>query len=149
MKTYEVPVISPYQRPFWIAAASSVAAFLAIWAISALDPVYLPDSAAHPIGIIAVVVVFACILGAVIFGALEGEWKLKRRLSVTVSENSMVQKRDGKTVDLSIDEIKSAFSFRGYLIIVGGEPSRRIIVPKAIIGYEEFRRELGGRVTEP
>lgn len=149
MRTYEVASVSPYQRPFWIAAASAVAAMLAIWAISALDPIYLPDSAAHPIGMIALLVTSAGILGAVIFGALEGEWKLKRRLSVTISENSMVQKRDGKTVELSIDDIKSAFSFRGYLIIVGGEPSRRIIVPKAIIGYEEFRRELGGRVTEP
>lgn len=149
MKTYEVPVISPYQRPFWIAAASAVATILAIWAISALDPAYLPDSVAHPIGMIGLIVICVCILGGAIFGALEGEWKLKRRCSVTIPEKTLVQKRDGKTVELPIDEIKSTFSHRGYLIIVGGEPPRRIIVPKAIIGYEEFRRELGGRVTEP
>lgn len=149
MRTYEVASVSPYQRPFRIAAASAVAAILAIWAISALDAAYLPDSVAHPIGVIGLIVICVCVLGGAIFGALEGEWKLKRRLTVTVSENRLVQIRNGKAIDLPIDEIKSTVNFRGYLIVVGGQPPRRIVVPKAIIGYEDFRRELGGRITHP
>jgi hypothetical protein len=148
MKVYQVPSISPYQRPFWIAGAGTITATLAILGIAEWDPILLPDSARHRIAMIGLLAIVLGILGCTVLGALESEWKHKRRLSVTISENRLIQTRHGVLVELSIDEIKSVLNFRGYLIILGVQPSKRVIVPKAIIGYEDFRRELGGRVTE-
>ena len=143
MKTYEVATVSPYQLPFRLAAAGVVAILLGVCVISVIDPDNLSDSIRHTIAMVGLLTMLPGVLGCAILGALESEWKLKRSLGVAVSENKLIQKRDGAAaVELPFDQIKSISRFRGYLTIGGTQPDQRILVPREIVGYEDFAREL-------
>jgi hypothetical protein len=143
VKTYKVPRVSPYQRPFQLAGASVIAILVFAWLVSALDPPEVSDSIKHGLGMLVLAALIAAIPAFTVLGGLESEWKRKRSFSIEMSDDKITEKRDGAlVVELPFYQILSVALSSGYLIITGGEPPRRLLVPKQIIDYEEFEHNL-------
>jgi hypothetical protein len=143
VKTYEVPRVSPYQRPFQIAGVSVPAILLFGWLVDALDPPGVSDSIKHGLGILGLAALIAAIPTFMVLAGLESEWNRKRSFSIEMSDDKIIKKRDGAPVaELPFHQILSITRFSGYLLITGGEPLKGLLVPKQIIDYKEFEHNL-------
>jgi hypothetical protein len=143
VKTYEVPRVSPYERPFRIAGVSACAILLFGWLVAALDPPGVSDSIKHNLGMLVLATLIVAIPAFTVLAGLESEWKRKRSFSIEMSDDKIVKKRDGATVvELPFHQIRSITRSSRYLLITGGEPLKGLLVPKQIIDYKEFEHNL-------
>jgi hypothetical protein len=150
MTVYKVPEISPYQRLFRALTCLAVFIMLGISYLSIYDPPSFADSTRRDIAIVGFLVVALAIVGAMIFATLESTWKRTSSSTYEISNDKIIESRDGTfPVEISLQEIKSVSQHRSWLVITGGDPLRRIMVPSYTIGFEELKCELTSRSQKP
>lgn len=143
MKLYEMPKSSPYQRPFRVLSSLLIITFVGIYLLSAYGPPSLLDSTGRIIGMFAIGIVWAAIVGAAAFSAKEGMWRLKRGLRIELTDDRIIKRRDETaTAEIPVGGIKSISQRRGWLIVEGGDPLRQISIPREIVGFEELKHDL-------
>jgi len=143
MSTYEVPAEIPRTRRFRIFFAVAVLFLLILLGISFSDPGWMADTERKLLGYaggaLVLVTVFAALFGS---GKL-GNWKLKRGYKVELAGKKIILHRSSHAdVEIPLSEIKSVQEYPSWMFVTGGEPARRMAIPREIVGYEELRSEL-------
>ncbi|HVS75058.1 MAG TPA: hypothetical protein VHE23_06495 [Candidatus Acidoferrales bacterium] len=143
MTLYEVPAESPYKRPFRILAGATIFLLVAMLLIAVYDPPELSDGTRKALGWVSAAIVLASVLGAMWLSTRQGLWKLQRECQVELSDTKISQRRAGSpVVEIPLNQIQSLFEGHGWLVVGGGEPTRKLVIPLDITGIEELKREL-------
>lgn len=148
MATYRLPAESPYTKPFRVFAAFAVASLLFILFVSIYDPPGLSDAGRHLIGWAAVAILGVAISASSVMAVKSGLWKLRKTYLVELSDGKLTQTRPGwPTLQIPLVQIESMRLGNGWLIVNGGEPKRRILVPAAVEDFDVLQRELSAYGT--
>src|SRR5450432_1315075 len=106
MALYEMPVRSPYQRPFRVFAGTAIALLLAILCLSMWTPAGFSDATRKVIGWVAGSIAVVAIVIGNRFATKERTWKLtKRGYQVELSDGKLIQRRTGfPIVEIPVDQ---------------------------------------------
>jgi hypothetical protein len=116
---------------------------LFILLVSLLDPPELSDAQRHLVGWTAIAILVAAILASFVMAGKSGLWKLRQTYLVELSDGKLIQTRPGwPTIDIPLAQIESMRLGNGWLIVNGGEPKRRILIPSTVGDFEGLQREL-------
>ena len=126
----------------WLASISAVAISLGILVFIR----YGPFSVIHRIGPLLVWLLISVILGAlgVDFVMLRRTFeRMKLDLTFLLTEEDLIRRRPGYSdVSIALSQIKSLHEQSGCLVVTGGEPARRIAVPKNVENFELLQAKL-------
>jgi hypothetical protein len=129
-----------------IVAVSSIALLLVIWLLSH-DPIEISSSAKGMLAWAAMGIVF---LVPISLASRESMSRLKRSYEFDLSDDQLIQRREGQVVEIAPSEIESLHDYRGWLIVEGGVPARKISIPPEVSGFEDLKRQLAaGRQVGP
>ena len=143
MTLYKIPAQDPSQRLFRIFSWGIIILLTGILALSLYDPTELSDSTRRTIGGAAGALVLISIAGAIMLSAKGSMWKLKRAFQFQLSDDKIVQMREGSpTVEMSLTQVESLHEYHGWLIVRGGGPTRQLAIPFEIDGFEELKGKL-------
>ena len=74
--------------------------------------------------------------------------QFKRAFEWDLTVDKVVHRRaDGRTVEIGLNDIKSLYETRGWIMVTGGEPAALITIPSDLEGFEQIRPELIARCT--
>jgi|SRR5208337_1627573 len=143
MTVYRVPDTRSYQRPFRIFSLSAIAALVSILLFS----IYEPQGVSRSTNLALAFLMGAIALGVSGYGLSlsfkEAMWKAKKAFQWELTSDKLVQRhKDGATVEIPLNEVKSLHEYQGWLLVSGGEPLRGIKVPSDLNGYEQIKRGL-------
>lgn len=69
--------------------------------------------------------------------------RVRHDLTFALSENELIRKRPGyPDVRISLSQIKSLYEQSGCLVVAGGDPQRKIAVPKSVENFGLLQAEL-------
>jgi membrane protein YdbS with pleckstrin-like domain len=144
MTRYEMPSQSAHWKRFRVFAAVAIILLLVILRFSSLTSTAWSDHTRKIVAWAAITILVASVAIAYWLAFKEANWRLKKRYRIEVSEGKLIQRRPGKPlVEIPTSQITSIKEIRGgWLIVIGGEPVRRIAVPLEITGVEDLKREL-------
>lgn len=144
MALYAMSARSPYQRPFRCLAISAISLLLLALLFSIWTPISVTDRIRMILGWVTGALVLVTVMGAYWLGIKDGLWKAVKNYCLEWTDAKLVQRRPGSpVVEIRVDQITEVAQNRsGWLLIDGGEPSRRIVVPAGVLGMEDLRREL-------
>ncbi len=148
MKLYQVPDVSPYQGKVRVLYCLAIIIMSVVCFISLSSWFDLTGRTQNMIGEVGAATVLVGVAGAITLATKDNSWiKLKRGLQYEISEEKIVQKRDGKTTaEIPFRDISSVAYLMGWLIVRGDAPSQKIAIPKETLGFEEIRRDLSSRL---
>jgi hypothetical protein len=143
MAVYRAPDTRSYQRPFRIFSLSAIAALVSILLFS----IYEPQGVSRSTNVALAFLMGAIVLGVIGYGLSlsfkEAMWKVKQALQWELTDDKLVQShKDGATVEIPLNEVRSLHEYQGWLLVSGGEPLKGIKVPSDLNGYEQIKREL-------
>jgi len=112
-----------------------------------LFSVYEPQGVSRSTNIALAFLMGAIALAALVYGVIlslkEGMWKVKHAFQWELTDDRIIQShKDGRTVEIPLNTVRSLHEYRGWLLVSGGEPLKGITVPSDISGYEQIKREL-------
>jgi hypothetical protein len=143
MTLYQVSSKDPNELLFRISSSASILLLASVLALSLYDPAWLNDTTRRTLGITAGALVLISIVGALVFSAKGGIWKLKRTFQFQLSDGSIFQIREGyPTVEVLLEQVEAIHESHGWLIVRGGTPRRHIAIPVEIEGFEELKGKL-------
>ena len=143
MFLYKVPEKSPSQRLFRILGLGTIILLTVILIISLYDPTGLSDSTRQTIGGVAGAIVLVSVVGAIMFSAKLGMWKLKRTIQIQLSDDKISQLREGSpAVEMPLKQIQSLHEHRGWLIVRGGGNPNSIAIPSEVENFQELKQRL-------
>lgn len=91
----------------------------------------------------AIVLLILCALAIDFMAMRRTSQRVIGELTFLLNENELIRKRPGHPdVRLSLSQIKSLYEQPGFLVVAGGDPPRRIIVPKETENFELLQAEL-------
>jgi len=143
MTVYRAPDTRSYQRLFRIFGWSAIAALVSILLFS----IYEPQGVSRSTNVALAFLIGAIALGVIGYGLSlsfkEAMWKVKQASQWELTDDKLVQNhKDGATVEIPLNEVKSLHEYHGWLLVSGGEPLKGITVPSDLSGYEQIKREL-------
>ena len=143
MTIYQVSAKSPNQRYVRILGVVGITVMLGLWFISAHNPSSFKDSTNRFLGLFGLFVVLVAGAAAAVLSAREGLWKVKRSLRIEVSNEKIMEARDGgATTEIELRSIKDIYEYPRGLIIRATEGSKRVFVPREVVGFEELKQRL-------
>ncbi len=107
---------------------------------------YAPGSLVHRLGpplVWVLVLVILCTLATYIL-MLRRKWeRVRHDLSYALDKDELTCKMPGRPdVQIALQQIQSLYEQSGYLVVTGGDPARRIAVPRKVEDFELLRTEL-------
>lgn len=140
---HKAPSTRSYQRPFRIISWSAIAALLGIFLFS----IYEPEGVSRSTNVGLAYLMGAIVVGLIGYGlslsSKEAMWKVKHAYQWEMTDDKIVESlKDGGTVEIALNEVKSLEERRGWLLITGGEPPRGIFVPTDVDDFERIKRAL-------
>jgi len=143
MTTYQVSDKSPNQRYVRILGVVGITTMVGLLFISTHDLPAFSDSTNRALGFLGLVVVLATGSGAAILSARERLWSVKRRVRIEVSNEKIAEiHEDGASAEIPLRSINKIHEYPRGLIVSGPEPSRRVAVPREVVGFEELKQHL-------
>lgn len=143
MTVYGAPDTHSYQRTFRVFSWSAIAALLGIFLFSVFEPQGVSRSTNVALAFLMGAIVLAAVVYAVILSLKEGMWKVKQAFQWELTDDKIIQShKDGRTVEIPLNAVKSLHEYHGWLLIGGGEPPKGITVPSDLNGYQKIKREL-------
>lgn len=143
MKVYQVPANNANWRTVRIVAWGAVIFLLCVLAVSIYDPMELGDPLRRTLAWIAGAVVFSSVIIATVLARREKLRTLKEGFQFELSGDKIIQTHEGwPAVELPLARIESLHEYRGWLVVRGDEPARRITIPPEVNDFEELKRAL-------
>jgi hypothetical protein len=143
MTVYKPQETRSYQRHFRTYAWSAIAVLLGILLFS----IYEPQGVSRPTNIALAFLSGAIVLGAIlcayILSAKQALWDVKHVFQWELTADKIIQKHDdGRTVEISLNDVRTLNEGRGWLFVGGGEPQKTIAIPSDVNGFDQIRRQL-------
>lgn len=148
MPVFRMPQARKYDLSFRIFATSGILAG-AILLFSFFGPEGISHSINVALAMIMVVIVLGTVVCAYVLPYVDSMSRLKRAFEWELTTDKLVQRfKDGKTVEIALNDLKSLREGRGWLVMNGSEPSKGFAIPSEVEGFEQLRRELMAHCTE-
>jgi hypothetical protein len=129
-------------RMVWLVSIAGVVLSLGILFFIA----YGPYSVVHRVGpllVYLIALIVLCALGTDFVALRRTFERVKCDLTFVLSQDELVRKSPGfPDVRISLPQIKSLFEQPGYLVVGGGDPPRKIVIPKNVENFKSLRAEL-------
>ena len=143
MTISEMPVASPYQRPFRIFGVAAILLLLGIFFTGVYEPFELSDVTRHALAGVAGAIVLAAVVVAIVLPRKESLWKFTQTHPVELSNGKIIQRRPGlESVEIPLDQMASLHEGHGWLIVKGSQPAQQIAIRRGINDFEIIKREL-------
>lgn len=143
MTVYRAPDTHSYQRTFRVFSWGAIAALLGIFLFSVFEPQGVSRSTNVALAFLMGAIVLVAVVYAVTLSLKEGMWKVKQAFQWELTDDKIIQShKDGRTVEIPLNAVKSLHEYHGWLLISGGEPPKGITVPSDLNGYQQIKREL-------
>lgn len=129
------------QKMFRICGYSLMVLMLLFLGLSQAD--FLDDRWSHTLGWIAMSLLGLALIGVYVLIFKESMDKYWQKVSFDVVENKIVRVVDGQAqIEFPLNKISFIGESRIGLIVRGDEPSKAVVIPRAVEGFEQLRQQL-------
>ena len=148
MTIYTAPATRSYQRPIGISGSVAIVSLLVIFVFSIFEPSGTSHTTNLVLAVLAGGIAVIALVVAVFLFPKEAMWRVEHCFEWELTPESLIQRhKNGKAVELPLNQISSMNENRGWLIVNGGEPLCRVAIPSGIERFDELKRELTSRCS--
>ena len=130
------------QKMFRICGYGLMILMLLFLSLSRAD--WIDDRWSHALGWIAMSLLGLALIGVYVLIFKESMNKYWQKVSFDVVENKIVRAIEGQiSIEFPLNKLSFIGESRTGLIVRGGEPLKGFVIPRAVDGFEQLKRQLG------
>jgi hypothetical protein len=148
MTVYKPQEARSYQRHFRTYAWSAIAVLLGILLFSIYEPQGVSRLTNIALAFLGGAIVLGAIFYAYVLSGKQALWDVKHAFQWELTADKIIQKHDdGRTVEISLNDVRTLNEGRGWLFVSGGQPPQTIAIPSDLNGFDQIRRQLTAHCT--